>query len=57
MRMPKAIEDVEKLLNKNRIFIDRTKGVGALTREEAIAWSLTGPMARACGVAARHPQG
>ena len=52
-----AIEDVEKLLNKNRIFVDRTKGVGAMTREEAIAWSLTGPMARASRRAARHPQG
>ena len=44
------MEDVEKLLNKNRIFVDRTKGVGTITREEAIAWSLTGPMARAAGV-------
>lgn len=49
--MPRAIEDVEKLLNKNRIFLDRTRGVGALSREEAIAWSVTGPMARAAGVA------
>src|SRR2546423_3868993 len=48
--MPRATEDVEKLLNKNRIFVDRTQGVGALTREEAIAWSMTGPMARASGV-------
>jgi len=49
-QLPKAIGDVEKLLNKNRIFIDRTKGVGAISREEAIAWSLSGPMARASGV-------
>jgi NADH-quinone oxidoreductase subunit D len=49
-QMPKAAEDVAKLLNKNRIFIDRTKGVGVLSKEEAIAWSLTGPMARASGV-------
>ena len=49
-RCRKAMEDVEKLLNKNRIFIDRTKGVGQISREEAIAWSLTGPMARASGV-------
>ena len=48
--MPRAIEDVENLLNKNRIFIDRTKGVGALTREEAINLSCTGPIARASGV-------
>src|ERR1043165_9927666 len=38
--MPRAMEDVEKLLNKNRIFVDRTKAVGVMTREEAIAWSL-----------------
>jgi len=48
--MPKATADVEALLNKNRIFIDRTKGVGVLTAEEATAWSITGPMARASGV-------
>jgi NADH-quinone oxidoreductase subunit D len=41
---------VEALLNKNRIFVDRTKGVGVISREEAIAWSLSGPMARASGV-------
>jgi NADH-quinone oxidoreductase subunit D len=49
-QLPPALEDVEKLLNKNRIFIDRTKGISPLTREEAIAWSLSGPMARASGV-------
>jgi NADH-quinone oxidoreductase subunit D len=48
--MPRAIDDVEALLNKNRIFIDRTKGISPLTREEAIAWSLSGPLARASGV-------
>src|SRR5438034_200997 len=48
--MPRAMEDVEKLLNRNRIFVDRTKGIGTMTREEAIAWSLSGPMARASGV-------
>jgi NADH-quinone oxidoreductase subunit D len=48
--MPPAIEDIEKLLNKNRIFIDRTQGIGTLTKEEVTAWSLTGPLARASGV-------
>src|SRR5689334_20395761 len=33
--MPRATEDVEKLLNKNRIFVDRTKGVGAVSKEDA----------------------
>jgi NADH-quinone oxidoreductase subunit D len=48
--VPRASDDVEKLLTKNRIFIDRTRGIGTMSREEAIAWSLTGPMARASGV-------
>mgnify|MGYP005848778841 CR=1 FL=1 len=48
--LPRAMEDVEKLLNKNRIFIDRTRGVGPISHDEAISWSLSGPMARASGV-------
>ena len=48
--MPKALDDVATLLNKNRIFVDRTKGVGQISREDAIAWSLSGPMARSAGV-------
>ena len=47
---PKAHADVTRLLNRNRIFIDRLKGVGVLTREEAINLSCTGPIARASGV-------
>lgn len=49
-KLPSAIADVEKLLNKNRIFLDRTRGIGQISREEAISWGLTGPMARASGV-------
>ncbi len=48
--LPKAIEDMESLLTRNRIFLDRTQGVGAVTTEEAINWSLSGPLARAAGV-------
>src|SRR5581483_6191415 len=48
--MPRAVEDVEKLLNKNRIFVDRTRGVGTMPEAEAKAWSLSGPLARASGV-------
>jgi NADH-quinone oxidoreductase subunit D len=47
---PKAHADVRKLLNRNRIFVDRTKGIGILSREEAINLSVTGPVARASGV-------
>jgi NADH-quinone oxidoreductase subunit D len=47
---PKAHADVTRMLNRNKIFVDRTKGVGVLTREEAIDRSCTGPVARASGV-------
>jgi NADH-quinone oxidoreductase subunit D len=45
-----AIDDMEGLLNRNRIFMDRTMGIGVLTKQEAIAHSCTGPFARASGV-------
>src|SRR3982750_3209773 len=48
--MPKVFSDMEKLLFRNRIFIDRMRGVGVLTREDAIGLSCSGPIARASGV-------
>ena len=48
--LPKAIDDIEILLNRNRIFIDRTQGIGAITEAEAKNWSISGPLARAAGV-------
>jgi NADH-quinone oxidoreductase subunit D len=47
---PKTLDDMERLLNRNRIFVDRTKGVGLLSRDEAINRSCSGPVARASGV-------
>ncbi|TDJ77598.1 MAG: NADH-quinone oxidoreductase subunit D [Planctomycetota bacterium] len=47
---PAKIDEFEKMLTGNRIFYDRNRGVGTLTREECLAWSLTGPILRACGV-------
>ena len=47
---PRTLHDMERLLNRNRIFQDRTRGVGRLTREEAIRRSCSGPIARASGV-------
>jgi NADH-quinone oxidoreductase subunit D len=47
---PKAHADLTRLLNRNRIFVDRTKGIGVLTKDEAINCSVTGPVARASGV-------
>ncbi|HEX3656632.1 MAG TPA: NADH dehydrogenase (quinone) subunit D [Pirellulales bacterium] len=48
---PKTLDDMDRLLNRNRIFIDRTKGVGVLTKAEANSRSCTGPVARGSGVA------
>ncbi|MAT80902.1 MAG: NADH-quinone oxidoreductase subunit NuoD [Phycisphaerae bacterium] len=50
VRLPKAIKDMETLLNRNRIFVDRVQGIGVLSEQEVTAWSLTGPLARASGV-------
>jgi NADH-quinone oxidoreductase subunit D len=47
---PKAWHDVVRLLNRNRIFIERTRNIGVLSKEDAINLSCTGPLARASGV-------
>jgi NADH-quinone oxidoreductase subunit D len=47
---PRTLEDMERLLNRNRIFVDRTKDVAVMTKEEAINRSCSGPIARASGV-------
>jgi NADH-quinone oxidoreductase subunit D len=45
-----VLDQIDKLLTRNRIFVDRTQGVGIISREDAIAYGLTGPNLRACGV-------
>jgi NADH-quinone oxidoreductase subunit D len=47
---PAAWSDVVRLLNRNRIFIERTRGIGVLSKEDANNHSATGPIARASGV-------
>src|SRR4051812_21852311 len=47
---PKTWNDLVRLLNRNRIFIERTRGIGVLSKEDAIDLSCTGPIARASGV-------
>ncbi len=49
-KLPKTFDDVVSLLNRNRIFVERTKGIGVISHDEAIQWGLTGPVARASGV-------
>jgi len=45
-----AVADVTGLVARNRIFLDRTVGVAAISREEALSYGYTGPCLRACGV-------
>ena len=45
-----AIKDTTGLLQKNRIFMDRTQHVGVISAEDAISYGFTGPCLRACGV-------
>lgn len=47
---PKVLSDMGRLLFRNKIFLDRMRGVGVLTKEMAISMSATGPIARASGV-------
>jgi NADH-quinone oxidoreductase subunit D len=44
------VKEVDKLLTKNRIWVDRTRDVGVLTRDNAISYSITGPLARSAGI-------
>jgi len=49
--MPSRVDEYETLLTQNPIWIGRTKGVGYISPEDAIALSMTGPTLRAAGVA------
>jgi len=44
------VRESEKLLVKNKIFIDRCEGIGYISPSDAVAIGLTGPMLRACGI-------
>jgi NADH-quinone oxidoreductase subunit C/D len=49
-RLPRAIDELDRLLSGNEIFLMRAKGIGLLSAEQAIATSMAGPMLRASGV-------
>ncbi|MBZ5638895.1 MAG: NADH dehydrogenase (quinone) subunit D [Acidobacteriia bacterium] len=48
--MPGRIDEYESLLTRNAIWLGRTRGVGVLRAADAIAYGVTGPSLRACGV-------
>jgi NADH-quinone oxidoreductase subunit D len=48
--LKRAIDECDRLLTYNEIFLERTRGVGVLSAEDAIDLGVSGPMLRACGV-------
>ncbi len=48
--LDKAITETDKLLTRNRIWMDRTIGVSPISAQDALDWGFTGPCLRACGV-------
>jgi NADH-quinone oxidoreductase subunit D len=50
VKTEKEIAEVDKLLTRNRIFVDRTRDVGILTKEDAVSYAITGPLGRASGI-------
>ncbi len=50
-RFPVVLAGFEKLLNRNRIWIDRNKGIGVLTADEVLDFGMTGANLRGSGVA------
>ncbi|HEY6000555.1 MAG TPA: NADH-quinone oxidoreductase subunit C/D [bacterium] len=47
--LPRRLDEYDRLIMGNAIFRARTRGIGAYTRDEALAWGVTGPGLRACG--------
>ena len=48
--LPGKLQDYHNLITGNPIFVERTRGVGSITLEEAISYGVTGPMLKACGM-------
>jgi NADH-quinone oxidoreductase subunit D len=47
---PSKLQEYEDLLTQNQVWLKRTKGVGLIPKDQAIAYGLVGPMARGAGV-------
>jgi NADH dehydrogenase I D subunit len=47
---PKRVEEYETLIDQNRIWLKRTKGIGVIGADEAVNWGFTGPTLRGSGV-------
>src|SRR5215831_17611984 len=49
-RMPQKLDEYEDLLTQNEIYVERTRNVGRISKDDAVAYGLVGPIARASGV-------
>jgi NADH-quinone oxidoreductase subunit D len=45
-----CIDEVDTLLTRNKIFLDRTRDIGVISKEDAIDWGLSGPNLRGSGI-------
>jgi NADH-quinone oxidoreductase subunit D len=49
-KVQQLCDEVDTLLTRNRIFVDRTKGTGVISADDALDFGFTGPCLRACGI-------
>ena len=49
-RLPPKLDEYEDLLSQNEIYLKRAQGVGVISKDDAVAYGLVGPIARAAGV-------
>ena len=49
--LKRGVEQCDRLLTYNEIMLERTRGIGTITKEEAIDYGVSGPTLRACGIA------
>ena len=50
LKIEEVASEMDTLLSRNRIFTDRTRGTGVITKEDALDFGFTGPCVRACGI-------
>ena len=49
-QLPAVIDEVDALISRNRIFVDRTEDIGTISKAQAISFGLSGPNLRGCGI-------
>src|SRR3954462_4617360 len=49
-QMPKGVDEYESLVDRNGIWLERTRGIGLLSADDAIALGQSGPVLRASGI-------